>query len=236
MTIKAIETKYKGYRFRSRLEARWAVHFDALNVEWRYEPEGFNLGEPLGCYLPDFYLPKFNTWCEVKPEIPDNKSVEAAKLRAVAKSQKARGMFLGQIGKVATFGWHDLGFYGPANLSRAPSIYLDYGVGNVFSDPWAMLRCPMCGEDKVHSGLARSASGTEVDGFVTVIPNCCRVCLRSWEIEFAGHDGKTRARIANVREYVRDVGLIMASGDRDLLIRACEKATSARFEHGETPE
>lgn len=25
--IKAIETEYKGYRFRSRLEARWAVFF-----------------------------------------------------------------------------------------------------------------------------------------------------------------------------------------------------------------
>ena len=28
--IKAIETVYNGYRFRSRLEARWAVFFDAL--------------------------------------------------------------------------------------------------------------------------------------------------------------------------------------------------------------
>lgn len=27
--IKAIDTYYKGYRFRSRLEARWAVFFDA---------------------------------------------------------------------------------------------------------------------------------------------------------------------------------------------------------------
>lgn len=39
--IKAIETKYKGYRFRSRLEARWAVFFDALGVRWEYEIEGF---------------------------------------------------------------------------------------------------------------------------------------------------------------------------------------------------
>lgn len=27
MSIKPIETVYKGYRFRSRLEARWAVFF-----------------------------------------------------------------------------------------------------------------------------------------------------------------------------------------------------------------
>ena len=31
---KAIETLYKGYRFRSRLEARWAVFFDASKIEF----------------------------------------------------------------------------------------------------------------------------------------------------------------------------------------------------------
>ena len=53
--MKAIETKYKGYRFRSRLEARWAVFFDALGLQWEYEPEGFDLGEA-GWYLPDFRI------------------------------------------------------------------------------------------------------------------------------------------------------------------------------------
>lgn len=43
MDIKAIETCYAGCRFRSRLEARWAVFFDALGLEWEYEPEGFEL-------------------------------------------------------------------------------------------------------------------------------------------------------------------------------------------------
>ncbi len=63
--MKAIETKYKGYRFRSRLEARWAVFFDALGLQWEYEPEGFDLGEA-GWYLPDFYLPSCNMWVEIK--------------------------------------------------------------------------------------------------------------------------------------------------------------------------
>ena len=53
--IKPIKTIYKGYRFRSRLEARWAVFFDACGVEWEYEPEGFDLGDGI-CYLPDFLL------------------------------------------------------------------------------------------------------------------------------------------------------------------------------------
>jgi hypothetical protein len=52
--IKAIETKYKGYHFRSRTEARWAVFFDDMGYTWEYEREGFQL--PSGYYLPDFYL------------------------------------------------------------------------------------------------------------------------------------------------------------------------------------
>lgn len=53
--MKPIETEYKGYRFRSRLEARWAIFFDACGVDWEYEPEGYDLGDGL-YYLPDFLL------------------------------------------------------------------------------------------------------------------------------------------------------------------------------------
>ncbi|WP_026499306.1 hypothetical protein [Butyrivibrio sp. WCD2001] len=53
--LRAIQTEYKGYRFRSRLEARWAVFFDDCGVSWEYEPEGYDLGNGL-CYLPDFLL------------------------------------------------------------------------------------------------------------------------------------------------------------------------------------
>ena len=54
-TIKAIETEYHGCKFRSRLEARWAVFFDTVGVKWEYEPEGFDLGDGIR-YLPDFLL------------------------------------------------------------------------------------------------------------------------------------------------------------------------------------
>lgn len=67
--MKAIQTEYNGYLFRSRLEARWAVFFDALGIEYLYEHEGFDLGEPLGWYLPDFWLPGIECWAEVKPKI-----------------------------------------------------------------------------------------------------------------------------------------------------------------------
>jgi len=64
-----IETIYKGYRFRSRLEARWAVFMDTLGVRWEYESEGFNLGRA-GWYLPDFFLPDLDIFVEIKPALP----------------------------------------------------------------------------------------------------------------------------------------------------------------------
>ena len=64
-TIKAIETHYAGCRFRSRLEARWAVFFDNLGIRWEYEPQGYELDDGTR-YLPDFWLPECDTWIEVK--------------------------------------------------------------------------------------------------------------------------------------------------------------------------
>lgn len=73
--VKAIETRYAGCHFRSRLEARWAVFFDAAGIRWEYEPEGFEDtrwcdSDGVACspirYLPDFYLPATETWVEVK--------------------------------------------------------------------------------------------------------------------------------------------------------------------------
>ena len=65
-TIPAIPTIYQGIRFRSRLEARWAVFLNALNLTYLYEAEGWDLdGE---WYLPDFYIPNLNLWLEIKPQ------------------------------------------------------------------------------------------------------------------------------------------------------------------------
>lgn len=72
--IKPIETTYNGVLFRSRLEARWAMTFDLLNIRWLYEHEAYETS--FGRYLPDFWLPdtylrhkeKQGVLFEVKPE------------------------------------------------------------------------------------------------------------------------------------------------------------------------
>ena len=62
--IKAIETEYDGHRFRSRIEALWAVFFNAIGLKYEYEIEGFQMGELR--YLPDFYIPSLDRWFEIK--------------------------------------------------------------------------------------------------------------------------------------------------------------------------
>jgi hypothetical protein len=107
MTIKAIETVWKGYRFRSRLEARWAVFFDALGLRWEYEPEGFDLGEE-GWYLPDFFLQgngHRGPYIEIKATEPTK--LEIRKMDALCTSQGAYGMiFYGGMNRPEWMSFH----------------------------------------------------------------------------------------------------------------------------------
>lgn len=80
--LKPIETAYAGCRFRSRLEARWAVFFDSLGVRWEYEKEGYEL--PSGWYLPDFWLPDNEFWVEIKGKPATKKEFQLAKELAAA--------------------------------------------------------------------------------------------------------------------------------------------------------
>lgn len=66
--MKAIETEYKGILFRSRLEARWAIFFDAFKLNWTYEPDCFVLSNGQK-YTPDFYISDFDLFIEIKPHL-----------------------------------------------------------------------------------------------------------------------------------------------------------------------
>lgn len=81
-SLKAIETVYSGYKFRSRLEAKWAIFFDAVGVCYDYEPEGYDL-EEAGWYLPDFKLFEGN-YVEIKPRNQWKYDLKAQKLAVVS--------------------------------------------------------------------------------------------------------------------------------------------------------
>jgi hypothetical protein len=103
--IKPIETVYNGYRFRSRLEARWAVCFDALGIKYEYEPEGFDLGDGY-YYLPDFYLPEHEVWVEIKGKDLTKEEREKIERFCINKCDMTNGgerfrLFKGEIPKEA---------------------------------------------------------------------------------------------------------------------------------------
>jgi len=103
--MKSIETYAYGCRFRSRLEARWAVFFTEAGIEWEYEPQGFET--EAGPYLPDFRvriperlgMSERRGWVEVKP---NDGSQMCPRFRAFALSLALRRA----AGDYRTDVWH----------------------------------------------------------------------------------------------------------------------------------
>lgn len=94
-TLEPIQTAYKGYRFRSRLEARYAVLLDSVGVNWLYETEGYELS--CGRYLPDFYIPSIDAFMEVKPSL--NWTQQQVYLAGTCKTEWRSGLDLyGHLG------------------------------------------------------------------------------------------------------------------------------------------
>lgn len=138
--IKAIETQYKGYRFRSRLEARWAVFFDTLGIEWEYEKEGFDLGA-LGQYLPDFWLKnvgvrgyKKGMFAEIKGE--EATDIEIEKLARLSVEFGHAAMLHGGIGE-------------HPDLNEFLEVWWDERYNYPYHDlPMAFMKCEGCGDLK----------------------------------------------------------------------------------------
>jgi hypothetical protein len=59
---------YNNKYFRSSWEANFAKWCDLSGIKWEYEPKVFDvfLCSKKHGYLPDFYLPEFDTWIEIK--------------------------------------------------------------------------------------------------------------------------------------------------------------------------
>lgn len=65
-TIPPIPTVHDGTRYRSKLEARWAVWFEAMSLRFSYQPSVHLLANRT-IYEPDFRLSDFGLWVEIKP-------------------------------------------------------------------------------------------------------------------------------------------------------------------------
>lgn len=213
MNIKQIETFYNGYRFRSRLEARWAVFFDAIHMQYRYEYSGYDLGGI--AYLPDFqftypsklmqgsYAIQRTEFAEIKPTAPTRYEWNKAVLLCYGLERDVH-IFSGEIGN-ATRIW--------------TLVFLDAYLPEFLSGP--RLNAP----DTTHA----------------MPPYIC--CYSLWaQCRFCGRIQISRRwmhvhidEVEQVCDFCGHEGIKILNTESEDLLTAFAKARSARFEHGETP-
>jgi hypothetical protein len=217
VTVKAIETRYAGCRFRSRLEARWAVFFDTLGIAWEYEAQGYEL--PSGRYLPDFWLPACDTWIEVKG---DPARVDVEQLREFAMhvperptqggERGPRIMLLGPIPDVSKITYGDIGWRGWEADGRAERH--GFGMWHKNDRPWCLER-----DDSLIPEVGDAGRGDYMELLVVYGEPLGEAMWRS----IAEH-------CANTREPLR---WSWDHYERSDAMPAYAAARSARFEHGE---
>lgn len=233
--IKAIETEYNGYRFRSRLEARWAVFFDRAGIKYQYEVEGFEAVWAEGTYdeekqeptviekkfryLPDFYLPDFDLWVEVKPNkemlLEDSEKICACLLGDTQLSNSKGLIILGQIP-----------YFNPQDEENSPAfVYL-----------WNL----QCWDDdsplnEVQSGHAHFIAGNRVNIVTDQIPYG-----NTYDLEFPDIlTNDDLVYLCKGYSYIDDFGIIwsinpyMKNRSAYYLTEWFEDARKARFEYGE---
>lgn len=213
--IKPIETYYNGYRFRSRLEARWAVFFDSLGIVYEYEPQGFNIGHNER-YLPDFYLPNLNYYIEVKGK-NNHMLADMDKIEKFIMKNKTIVMILGNIPynyKAGGLYWFPILYYsalGGGLIENCYAFFLaerETGYGYIQDDFYI-------GRSKrfVYKNMSQNEDPNEH------VYNA----IQSIHGDVLDED---------------DEPTIKSSLDEELFLveTAMMKARQARFEHGETPQ
>lgn len=234
-TIKAIETEYKGYKFRSRLEARWAVFFEALGFDWEYEPEGFELSNGQW-YLPDFRVKSihgFTTWYEIKPKdsVDDNKIKQLGK--DFHKKYYQFSNFLVETNLKIKKLKNPTGVTLTKNGSVLPDscVCLPGDPGNLLiNDGSKYSACPRCGLINIHQSL--NYPKKPGDEFYLGCSRC----------DFdTPHGASQETHLGDICHCEPHKGLLMINYYfwgmyEHRLQEAIKKSRSARFEHGQIPD
>lgn len=211
--IKAIETSYKGYRFRSRLEARWAVFFDTLRLEWNYELEGLKTSR---YYLPDFLLriQGWEYWVEVKPFLPKDRREFNNIMTPLAWSCYAER-------EDKTIGYGGLLLYGDiGNLIPNSPLHFE-----------GMSLSPIMGEES-------KAFPSVITSRISFgrCPLCNHICILGWCHDMHNSLNVQCPCLGNHLAFIRKDDQVVRFLSDDLIASAIHAARNARFEHGETPK
>lgn len=234
MTIKAIQTRYRGCKFRSRLEARYAVLLDALGVEWLYEHEGYQLkdGTP---YLPDFWLPSLDMFLEVKPAMPTIDGRERILCQQLHEESGKRVLLVAGLDGDENGGYVAFGFDPVAEVPMRPlSAKLSRRLSMQCESFGETMTCPVCDFNYVHFANEQPQD-SDWDGR----GDAQRIafwgeCGHRWDVRFGFHKGEVFVAVENCRGDVHGPAVALAGGNSDKYAAAVAAARSARFEHGES--
>ena len=220
--MKAIDTIYNGYKFRSRLEARWAVFFDELDIKYDYEVEGFDLGDA-GWYLPDFWLPDIQAWIEIK-HIPNHigNADEDKKARALRDETGFPVLICGGAPKES---WHRFyGYWENKGILESCESYATFQSSWCYSREIEIL---VIEEDP---NFAIVNNGNQKLDTVKTIYQVAE--------DLAGEDIKKDGNVEMITYYMDlidkdEVRIFDITKSHARTCKAAVKARQARFEHGE---
>ncbi|NDW05557.1 hypothetical protein [Jiella pacifica] len=123
-SIDSIETLVDGMFYRSRTEARWAIFFAVLDVTFIYEGGRINLSSGES-YLPDFYLPEFDAYFEVKAANDAIVSAECVRARTLAADRPGQRVWLA-AGAPS---------FEPPNILTLEQWHVEVPIATILSDP-----------------------------------------------------------------------------------------------------
>lgn len=256
--FKPIETLYRGYRFRSRLEARWAVFFDTVRIPWQYEEEGYDLSDVAlpndpgaltqwlpaedhetmdadapQWYLPDFYLPRQDSWIEVKPRMPDYR--ERLLMARLVWATGKRGYIFWQLRPPAEVQRSRLPEDASFNSALGFHVTQDPRAPYVDRNPLAWhIQCFHLGIEDPEDETPGPLVEVDFNYQWCVCPRCGLLDIT--------HEGNARLLkcgcLADASTQVRLLYMDLDpvyTDDSARLKKAYNAARQARFEHGETP-
>lgn len=178
--MRAIETRYKGYRFRSRLEARWAVFFDNMGIKYEYEPEGFVLAGGTH-YLPDFRVttPQGRTiWYEVKANDDSSGVDKAEKFDSMFKEDDPTECHL-LIGDPYEFlSREHIGLCPRCGMISRPAFDYQFEYGDPHYGCWPCDAETPCGGGHPYEDTPWGAEVTPHKGMVLITPETLPRYLR----------------------------------------------------------
>jgi hypothetical protein len=99
---------------RSTYETRYAGVLDVLGIDWKYEYKSFYISLLDSSYRPDFYLPDYDLWVEVKGWMSDDNRIKLSEFHEQYPNEKLIIVYLSSIEDLE----HEIGCYVPIDINK----------------------------------------------------------------------------------------------------------------------